>query len=99
MGLLQVWLAFDVNDQVPPQTYSFALHLLDGDNQVRAQVDMGLPDAGQSCRYLEIPADNLPPGEYSLHTAVYNWQTGERLTSVGADGTVSDYPLLGAVDN
>ncbi len=96
-GLLQVWLAFDVAAQVPAQTYSFALHLLDGDGQVQAQVDLGLPGAGQSCRYLELPVDQLPDGEYALHAAVYNWQTGERLASVGAGGATNDYPLLGIV--
>ena len=93
-GLLQVWLGFTVFSDVPPQTYSLALHLLDGAGQVRAQVDQGLPDVGRSCRYFEIPVADLPDDEYALHAAVYNWQTGERLESVDADRTRTDYPLI-----
>ncbi len=93
-GLLQVWLSFTVFSDVPSQIYSLALHLLDDAGQVRAQVDQGLPEVGQSCRYFEIPVNDLPSGDYALHAAVYNWQTGERLTSAGADRTLTDYPLI-----
>lgn len=96
-GHLQVWLAWGVGVGVPPGLYSLALHLLDSDTQLQAQFDSGLPATGASCRYVEIPVDDLSPGTYQLHMTVYNWQTGERLMSNAADGLSSDYPLLDSV--
>jgi len=40
-------------------------------------------------RGLELP-EELPPGEYQVAVAVYNWQTGERLAVSGASGSVPD---------
>jgi hypothetical protein len=85
-GLLQVWLGYRIAPQVPPGTYSVALHVLDAGGQLRAQQDVGLPAAGISCGAMEIPVGGLPPGDYTLHAAVYHWQTGERLVSAAPDG-------------
>jgi hypothetical protein len=90
---LQVWLGFEIAPEVPGNTYSTALHLLDETRQLRAQVDAPLPEAGKSCRYEEIPVTGLAAGEYALHLAVYNWQSGERLPSADTNGE-TDYPLL-----
>lgn len=90
---VQVWLGFEIAPEVPGNTYSTALHLLDQTGQLRAQVDAPLPEAGKSCRYEEIPVAGLAAGEYELHLAVYNWQTGERLTSDDTNGETA-YPLL-----
>ncbi len=96
-GLLQVWLAYQVDAQTPSNTYSVALHVTDQNGELRAQNDVGLPGAGTSCAATEIAVNDLPAGDYQLHTTVYNWQTGERLVSTDADGAASDYPSLGLV--
>lgn len=96
-GILRVWDAYQVAESVPPNTYSVALHVLDANGQLQAQADYSLPGTGESCHFSEIHLAGLPAGEYSLHLAVYNWQTGERLNSTAPDGTESDYPVLATV--
>jgi hypothetical protein len=83
-------MGFKVDDSIPPETYSVGLHLVDAGGALQAQADYGLPAAGQSCRMAEIPINGLVPDEYQLRMFVYNWQTGERLTTVGMDGEAAD---------
>ncbi len=96
-GLLQVWLGYQVDQQVPANTYSVGLYLIDSGNQVRAQFDRGLPTAGTSCQAIDLNAANLPVGDYHLQAAVYDWQTGKRLTSTAPDGTADDSQTVGTV--
>ncbi|MDX1994528.1 MAG: glycosyltransferase family 39 protein [bacterium] len=93
-GILQVWVAFEVAENVPPSTYSVGLHVVDANGGLQAQLDSGLPGVGVSCRYVEIPVGGLAPGEYNLHGVVYGWQDQARLEAVAPDGTVSDYPVM-----
>lgn len=74
----------------PDTDYSVGVYLVDENGTTVAQQDGGF-DEGRipalllpidhwtpDARVLNIPAD-LPAGEYSLTTAVYDWQTNERL--------------------
>lgn len=96
-GSLQVWLGYRIEGQVPANTYSVGLYLLDASGQVRAQYDGGLPTAGTSCQAIDLNVAQLPAGEYQLMAAVYNWQTGERLSTIAPDGTKADSQTIGTV--
>jgi hypothetical protein len=96
-GQVQVWLGYQVDGQVPANTYSVGLYLMDSGSQVRAQYDGGLPAAGTSCQAVDLNASSLPAGEYHLQAAIYNWQTGERLTSTAPDGTTADAQTIGTI--
>ena len=93
-GLLQVWLAYHVEDWVPSSLYSVALHVADTQGQIVLQADFSLPVARTSCHFVEFRMGDLPDGAYRLHTAIYNWQTGERLVTVNEQ---ADYPVIGRV--
>lgn len=92
--ILHTWLAYQIAEDVPPDTYSVGVYLMDAAGQVRGQFDMGLPAVGRSCHAAEIPAHGLPAGEYTVRAAVYNWQTGERLMSSAPDNSESDLPVI-----
>lgn len=77
LGTTLIWA---VDKDVPPYTYSVALHVLDASGQLVAQQDYGLPGESLACRQTSIPLDTLPPGEYTLTVAIYRWENGERLT-------------------
>jgi hypothetical protein len=80
---LNVVLGWDVSSEVPPSTYSVALHVEDEQGQLMAQTDYGLPNSGFTCQPSVLPLSDLPSGTYSLRVVVYNWSTGERLTVGG----------------
>jgi hypothetical protein len=96
-GQLQVWLGDQIDAEVPANTYSVGVHVLDASGQVRAQFDTGLPASGTSCQAMDIDVSALPAGDYQLKAVVYNWQTGERLISTAPDGSASDAPVINAV--
>ncbi len=77
-GLL-VTLAWQVGANVPPNTYSVALHVVDSAGTLIAQTDYPLPNDHRSCRTTIIP---VTAGSYTLRAVVYNWQMGERLPAV-----------------
>jgi len=70
-----VWSGGDI----PPETYSFVLHLLDENGALAAQFDAGLPISPYACQLARIEVDSLAPGNYALMLVVYNWHTGERM--------------------
>lgn len=87
----------------PQADYSVGLYLLAEDGRVLAQQDGGF-DRGRvpapllpadrwtpDARALLIPAD-VPPGEYPLTVAVYDWRDGARL--LPADGNRADNAYL-----
>lgn len=77
---LAVSLSWAVEADVPPDTYSVALHLLTSDDTIAAQVDYPLPGDPLACRLSALPLTGLPPGDYRLKVVVYDWRTGERLS-------------------
>ncbi len=96
-GQLQVWFGDQIDAQVPANTYSVGIHVLDSNGQVRAQFDSGLPAAGTSCQAMDIDVSALPAGAYQLKAAVYNWQSGERLMSTAPDGSPADSATVDTV--
>ena len=62
--------------------YSLAIHVFDARSGERvAQGDTGLGPGAvvPLCREIDISA--LPPGDYELRVALYDWQTGARLSA------------------
>jgi len=76
---LSIMLGWWVGEDVPPNTYSVGLHIVDQNDKLVAQADYGLPGSGYSCLPTEI---NIPSGAYTLMALVYNWQTGEQLPGI-----------------
>ena len=78
--MLEVTLGWQVDEGVPPETYSVTTYLLDTANELAAQADYPLPQSDFMCATSRLPTDDLAPGDYTLYTAVYDWRTGERLS-------------------
>ena len=76
--------------------YSLALHVIDPRTGKRvAQGDVGVGPGFYVMAESEIDAGALPPGDYEVHVALYDWQTGERLIARDPQtGTVSDMQVL-----
>ena len=73
--------------------YSLALHVIDPLTGRRvAQGDVGVGPGNFVAVGSDIDLGALPPGDYELHVALYDWQTGERLIArdlqTGAAGDI-----------
>ncbi len=78
-------------DEAPLVSYSLAVHVIDLNSGVRvAQGDVGVGPGTFVRLRSEIDISALPPGDYELRVALYDWQTGARLSAraleTGADG-------------
>jgi hypothetical protein len=90
-GSLPLLLSWSLAADVPAETYSVALHIIDESGALVAQADYGLRALAFSCYDQAIDVAALPPGSYELRAGVYTWQTGERLPgTLTADGTQGD---------
>ena len=85
-GDLKVLLGWSIGEDVPPDTYSVALHVLNADGALVAQADFGLPNERLACMPATIVLDGLAAGDYTIAALVYDWQTGERLPVDGGSG-------------
>ena len=59
--------------------YSLAVHVIDQRGQRVAQGDTGVGPGAIVPLRSEIDISALPPGDYELRVALYDWQTGARL--------------------
>ncbi len=82
---VDVLLGIQRDPELPPDTYSIGLQLLDSSGTLAAQRDYGLANEAFSCRWSSLAVDQLPPGNYSLWMIVYAWRTGERMPADDAD--------------
>ena len=78
-------------DEAPLDIYSLAVHVIDLNSGVRvAQGDVGVGPGAIVPLRSEIDVSALPPGDYEVRVALYDWQTGVRLIArdleTGADG-------------
>ncbi len=103
--LLTFTLEWQAADGLQTEGFDYAVfaHLLNEQNEKVAQLDWQPHDAwgprpmtswlaGSRIvdqQSLTLPAD-LPPGNYHLILGVYNWQTGERLATVGPRSEAGD---------
>ena len=87
---LHMTLGFEAED-VPTNTYSVGLHLVNSDGELVAQRDTGLPEERHfGCFGASLDIGNLPAGNYRLQIVIYNRQTGERLFAGDDDSLVLD---------
>ena len=93
---MQVKTGIHSPDRGLPARYSLALHVIDPESGERmAQGDSGLGKGVFIPVFREIDVGALPPGNYELHVALYDWRTGERLTARDLQtGTISDMHVL-----
>ena len=69
-------------DEILLARYSLAIHVMDlrtGERVAQADTGVGPGTYVPLCREIDISA--LPPGDYEVRVALYDWQTGERLTA------------------
>lgn len=90
---LQVLLAWNIKSDIPPNTYSVGLHILNNEKTLVQQLDYSLPPTDVPCISSILPLDNLSAGNYSLEARVYEWQTGKRLIPKSAQ-LQDDYVML-----
>ncbi len=82
---------------VPANTYSIGLYIDDAQGNPVAQTDFGIPNQQRACTSTAISVAGLASGSYTLSSAVYNWQTGERLIGQSMDMIVGERPQLAEV--
>ena len=90
-GLLRLHAGFRSADNYLLAHYSLAVHIIDPLSGERvAQGDVGVGPGSFAPVSTEIDISALPPGDYELHVALYDWQTGARLPArdleTGMDG-------------
>ena len=79
-GLLRLDAHFRSADDYLLSRYSLAVHVIDPRTGERvAQGDVGVGPGAIAPLRSDIDISALPPGDYELHIALYDWQTGERL--------------------
>ncbi len=61
--------------------YSLAVHVIDQSGERVAQGDVGVGPGAIVPLRSEIDVSALPPGDYELRVALYDWQTGTRLSA------------------
>ena len=80
--LLRLRAGLHSDDKTFLDRHSLAIHVIDSRSDERvAQGDTGVGPGTYVplCREIDISA--LPPGEYEVRVALYDWQTGERLSA------------------
>ena len=90
-GLLRLRVGFRSLDETLLAHYSMAVHVVDVKTGERAaQGDVGIGPGAFVPQGSEIDVIDLAPGNYEVRIALYNWQTGERLSAsdleTGTDG-------------
>ena len=83
--------------------YSLAVHVINPRNGERvAQGDVGVGPGAIVPLRSEIDISALPPGDYELRVALYDWQTGARLSArdleTGGDGDMHALPTSASVE-
>ncbi len=79
-GLLRFRTNLRSADESLLARYSLAIHVIDpltGQRVVQADTGVGPGALVPLCREIDVSA--LPPGEYEVRVALYDWQTGARL--------------------
>ena len=81
-GMLRLDAHFRSEDDSLLSAYSLAVHIIDSRTGQRvAQGDTGVGPGAIVPLRSEIDISALPPGDYELRVALYDWQTGARLSA------------------
>ena len=85
-GLLRLRAGFRSLDDYLLAYFSMAVHVVDVKTGERvAQEDVGIGPGAFVPQGSEIDVSDLPPGDYEIRIALYNWQSGERLSARNLD--------------
>ena len=85
-GLLRLRTTLSSADETILARYSLAIHVIDSLSDGRvAQADTGIGPGNYVPLCREIDVSALPPGDYALSVALYDWQTGARLIARDLD--------------
>ena len=80
-GRLLLWAGLRSADETFLDRHSLAIHVINSRSSERvAQGDTGVGPGTFVRLRSEIDVSALPPGEYEVRVALYDWQTGERLS-------------------
>ncbi len=94
-GLLRLDTHFRSADDYLLSYYSLAVHVIDQSGQRVAQGDVGVGPGAIVPLRSEIDVSTLPPGDYELRVALYDWQTGARLIAHDLEtGAIGDMHTL-----
>ena len=94
-GLLRLDAHFRSEDDYLLSRYSLAVHVIDQSGVRVAQGDIGVGPGAIVPLRSEIDVSALPPGEYELRVALYDWRTGERLGALDPEtGASGDFHTL-----
>ena len=90
-SLLRLMTVFHSADNYLLTHYSLAVHIIDpGSGERVAQGDVGVGPGDFVTLRSEIDVSALPPGDYEVRVALYDWQSGARLAArnlvTGASG-------------
>ncbi len=95
-GLLRFQAGLSSVDDTLLSRYSLAVHVVDsrtGERMAQGDTGVGPGSFVPLCREIDVSA--LPPGDYEVHVALYDWQTGERLSARDLEtDEVSDMHML-----
>ena len=80
-GRLRLDAHFRSDDELLLASYSLAVHVFDQRGQRVAQGDVGVGPGAIVPLRSEIDVSALPPGDYEVRVALYDWQTGVRLSA------------------
>ncbi len=80
-GLLRLDAHFRSEDDYLLSRYSLAVHVIDQSGERVAQGDVGVGAGAIAPLRSKIDISALPPGDYELRVALYDWHTGERLSA------------------
>ena len=85
-GQLRLRAALSSADESLLARYSLAIHVIDSLSDRRvAQADTGIGPGNYVPLCREIDVSALPPGDYEVRVALYDWQTGARLIARDLD--------------
>ncbi len=94
-GRLRLDAHFRSADDYLLSRYSLAAHVIDQSGERVAQGDVGLDPGAIVPLRSEIDISALPPGDYELRVALYDWQTGVRLSARDLEtGETGDIHML-----
>ena len=81
-GRLRLRTGLRSEDKMFLDRHSLAIHIIDSRSGERvAQADTGVGPGSYVPLCREIDVSALPPGDYEVRVALYDWQTGERLSA------------------
>ena len=82
---LSLQMGWQLDETIPPETYSLSVQILDADSQVVLSQDTGFPYDRFVPLQVDIDISELSAGDYQVVLLVYAWQTGERLQTETGD--------------